>query len=148
MESEMHLGLAGITVDNTEICNVGRVEQGYGLTYRGYRIEELAEQASFEEVAYLLIYGQLPNEKELSNFHQNIVRAQFLPASICQILEQLPKTAPPMDVLRTAVSSLGCIEMETAEYGQKAISERLIPYCVSVLFYWHYFRLTGKKTHF
>lgn len=145
MEKEIQEGLAGVIVGQTAISSVS--SEGHRLTYRGYAIEDLAKHAHFEEVAFLLIHGHLPTSKELSNYHQNILRSEFLPAAICQILEQLPKTANPMDVLRTAVSSLGCIEMETLDYGQQAISERLIPYCVSALFYWHYFRINAKRTN-
>ena len=140
---EKNQGLAGVIAGETAICKVS--ETGAGLSYRGYSIQDLARDATFEEVAYLLIYGKLPTQKELNHFQQSLIRAQSLPASICLILEQLPKNTQPMDVLRTAISALGCLEFETPDYTQKKIAERLIPFSVSAVFYWYHYRFSGKK---
>lgn len=136
-------GLAGITAGETAISTVGKA--GKGLTYRGYSIEDLATFSTFEEVAYLLIQGKLPNTRELKSYQENFMRDQGIPPVLCRILEQIPKTTHPMDVLRTACSALGCVEPETKEHPQQVIAQRLIPFCVSVLMYWHHFQTKGEK---
>src|SRR5437868_606544 len=128
-------GLAGVRVGETAICTVGK--QGRGLTYRGYSIEDLGEHSTFEEVAYLLIYGKLPNRDELFQYKKELVEGQSLPIGITQILEQLPEKSNPMDVLRTVCSALGCLERENAIHTDQFIADRLIPFCVSSLLYWY-----------
>ncbi len=143
MKENSAQGLAGITVGETAICTVGK--EAKGLTYRGYSIEDLANHSTFEEVAYLLIYGLLPKQKELDNFKKKIQFFQNLPTPICQILEQLPKSTHPMDVLRTACSALGCLEPETIQYHETSIVERLFSFCISALLYWYHFHNSGRK---
>jgi len=111
MGTQKQGGLAGVIAGETKICTVG--QQGTGLTYRGYDIFDLASNASFAEVSYLLIYNKLPNANELQQYQQHIISAQVLPDAIKTILETLPKTSHPMDVLRTTCSALGCVEPET-----------------------------------
>src|SRR5439155_24649808 len=103
-------GLAGIVAGQTAISTVGK--EGVGLTYRGYAIEDLAERATFEEVAFLLLYGQLPNRSELADYRKKLISLRGLPKSLRTVLEQLPATTHPMDVLRTGCSALGCLEPE------------------------------------
>ena len=104
-------GLAGVTAGETALCTVGK--EGAGLTYRGYDIHDLAEEASFEETAYLLLYGQLPTRAELDAYVAKIKRNRGLPAGLRTVLEMIPGNAHPMDVLRTGVSFLGNLEPET-----------------------------------
>lgn len=137
-------GLQDVIAGETEICTVGKA--GVGLTYRGYTIEDLAENASFEEVAYLLIHGHLPNKKELEQYYSSLSRGQTLPLVISNLLEQLPKNSHPMDILRTACSALGNLEPETsAQHSAQNIADRLMPFCVSALMYWYQFHQNNKR---
>src|SRR3989475_10777358 len=104
MSEEKPGGLAGITAGQTSICTVGK--EGLGLTYRGYSINDLAETATFEEVAFLLLYGHLPNRTELAGYRQKLISLRGLPAALKTVLEQLPAGTHPMDVLRTGGSAL------------------------------------------
>src|SRR5438093_13022976 len=116
-------GLAGVVAGETAISTVGK--EGKGLTYRGYSIHDLAAQSSFEEVAYLLLYGQLPTSREQADFRDRLKRQRGLPASLRTVLEELPHTAHPMDVMRTGCSTLGCLEPED-DFGQPPrVAERL-----------------------
>src|SRR6476620_7206515 len=99
-------GLAGVVAGQTAISTVGK--EGVGLTYRGYSIEDLAEKSTFEEVAYLLLYGHLPNRSELEDYKKRLAGCRSLPPALKTALEQLPGSAHPMDVLRTGCSALGC----------------------------------------
>ena len=128
-------GLAGIVAGETAICTVGK--EGVGLTYRGYSIEDLAEKSTFEEVAYLLIKGKLPKENELASYRKELQLGQNLPIDICRILETFPKSANPMDVLRSACSALGIFEPESKDNIAEKIASRLMPFCVSALLYWY-----------
>jgi 2-methylcitrate synthase len=136
-------GLRGQAVGVTEIATVGKA--GVGLTYRGYAIEELADQASFEEVAYLLIYGALPVQAELDSFRLRLKQKRQLPEALSKVLELIPADAHPMDVLRTACSFLGSIEPESSFAIQKEVSERLLAVFPSALAYWHHFSRKGER---
>jgi len=136
-------GLAGIVAGDTAICTVGK--EGKGLTYRGYSIHDLAECASFEEVAYLLIYGHLPNKTELSAYQQKLKSLRELPAQLKTALEQLPATAHPMDVLRTGCSVLGSLEPESATHTAPKIADRLMAAFPSMLAYWYHFSTQQKR---
>jgi len=136
-------GLAGIVAGETAISTVGK--EGVGLTYRGYNIDELAAWATFEEVAYLLIYGALPSEHDLSGYRKKLISLRGLPAGLRTLLEQLPGNANPMDVLRTACSALGVFEPETTERGQIDIANRLLALFPSMLVYWRHFHASGKR---
>src|SRR5947208_17069491 len=96
-------GLAGVVAGQTAISTVGK--EGVGLTYRGYSINDLAEQATFEEVAFLLLYGRLPNESELGAYRKRIASLRGLPSALKTVLEQLPSTTHPMDVMRTGCTA-------------------------------------------
>jgi 2-methylcitrate synthase len=92
-------GLRGQSAGSTAICTVGK--SGVGLTYRGYAIEDLAEYATFEEVAFLLLEGSLPNHQQLAEFKKRLRDFRILPPALREVLERIPKNAHPMDVLRT-----------------------------------------------
>jgi 2-methylcitrate synthase len=130
-------GLRGQAVGSTAISTVGK--EGAGLTYRGYPIEELAARASFEEVAYLLIYGELPRRSELDEFVLRLKQKRQLPALLKQVLELIPADAHPMDVLRTGCSFLGSIEPEISFNEESDIAERLLAIFPSILAYWYQF---------
>ena len=136
-------GLAGVTAGKTALCTVGK--EGAGLTYRGYDIYDLADNASFEEVAYLLLHGKLPNEAELETFVSTLKRLRGLPADLCRVLEMLPADGHPMDVLRTGVSVLGNLEPEGDFSNQLRVAERLLASLPSMLLYWHRFHADGKR---
>ena len=136
-------GLAGITAGETSICTVGK--EGLGLTYRGYSISDLAAHATFEEVAYLLLYGQLPNRTELDDYRRQLASMRGLPAPLKTILEQLPASAHPMDILRTGCSVLGCLEPEAANRNLLSVANRMLAALPSILLYWHQFHRTGKR---
>lgn len=130
-------GLEGIIVGDTAISTVGK--EGVGLTYRGYDIHDLASHSSFEEVAYLLIYGELPNLSELQSYREKLVKLRRLPNELKLLLETIPGSAHPMEVLRTSVSMLGTLESESAQYTGHHIADRLIACTPSMLLYWYQF---------
>ena len=136
-------GLAGVTAGETALCTVG--QEGAGLTYRGYDIYDLADNASFEEVAYLLMHGQLPTQEELDAFIKKIVSMRGLPDSLKTVLEMVPAEAHPMDVLRTGVSFLGNVEPEGDFSNQLEVADRLLACLPSMLVYWHRFHTDGVR---
>jgi 2-methylcitrate synthase len=136
-------GLAGITAGESGISSVGH--EDVGLRYRGYSIDELAKYASFEEVAYLLIYGKLPTQSELSAYQNKLVSLRSLPNALKAVLEQIPKTAHPMDVLRTGCSMLGTLEPETNHKQQCEIADRLLAIFPGMLCYWYHFHMDNKR---
>ena len=136
-------GLAGVTAGSTHICTVGK--EGAGLTYRGYDIYDLADNASFEEVAYLLLHGALPTRTELDGYVAKIKANRRLPEELMTVLEMVPKGAHPMDVLRTGVSFLGNIEPEGDFENQQDIADRLLACLPSMLLYWHRFHTDGVR---
>lgn len=137
-------GLAGVTAGKTAICTVGK--QGVGLTYRGYSIEDLAAGAEFEEVAYLLLKGELPTRAQLDAYKTKLKGLRGLPGGVKTALEQLPADSHPMDVLRTGCSVLGCIEQETDPASQQQdVADRLLAGFASMLLYWHHFATGGKR---
>ena len=139
-------GLAGVVAGQTAIATVGK--EGKGLNYRGYSIHDLAQHASFEEVAFLLLHGELPKPKELDDFQSRLVDNRELPAPLLATLEAIPATAHPMDVLRTGCSMLGVLEPETAHDQQMEKAERLLGALPSILLYWHRFTSTQTKIDF
>jgi 2-methylcitrate synthase len=140
-------GLAGVVAGETAICTVGK--EGVGLTYRGYSIEDLANRASFEEVAFLLIHGTLPTTEELEAYRQTLQSGRPLPPQLKLVLEQIPATCHPMDVLRTGCSFLGTIEPEVPSRDPRRLADRLLAALPSMLLYWHQFhgRGTRVETH-
>ncbi len=140
------VALSGVTAGNTALSTVGR--SGNDLHYRGYDILEIAEQAEFEEIAYLLIHEKLPNVAELREYKQRLSEMRGLPPAVRSALEHLPTSSHPMDVLRTGVSVLGCVETEDDEHtveGARRIADRLIASLGSMLLYWHHFTMSGKR---
>jgi 2-methylcitrate synthase len=136
-------GLAGIVAGQTAISTVGK--EGVGLTYRGYSIEDLARDATFEEVAYLLIQGALPSKTQLEDYRLKLMSMRTLPEKLGTVLEQLPAGTHPMDVLRTGCSALGAFEPETAARGQVEIANRLLALFPSMLLYWFQFHKSGAR---
>lgn len=142
--SDNKAGLAGVTAGKTAICTVGK--KGVGLTYRGYVIEDLAAKAEFEEVAYLMLYGELPNARQLADYKTRLQGMRGLPEAVKTTLEVLPADTQPMDVLRTGASVLGCIERETdPESQQHDVADRLLASFPSILLYWYHFANNGKR---
>jgi 2-methylcitrate synthase len=140
------VALSGTPAGNTALCTVGHT--GNDLHYRGYDIKDLAAHCEYEEVAYLLIHGKLPTAAELAAYKANLKPLRSLPAGLKQALELLPRSTHPMDVLRTAVSVLGCIEPEGAAHddtGARAIADRLLASQSSMLLYWHHYARNGKR---
>ncbi len=136
-------GLAGVSAGTTALCTVG--QEGAGLTYRGYDIYDLADNATFEEVAYLLLRGKLPNRSELDTYIENLKSLRGLPDQLKQVLEMTPADAFPMDVLRSGVSVLGNLEPEGDFDNQNDVADRLLACLPSMLFYWHRFHTDGKR---
>jgi len=140
------VALSGVPAGNTALCSVGR--SGNDLHYRGYDILHIAETCEFEEIAYLLIHDKLPNTSELEAYKARLMTLRGLPDALKLSLEQLPATTHPMDVLRTGVSVLGCVEPEAEEHhgdGAKAIGDRLLACLSSMLFYWYHFANSGRR---
>lgn len=136
-------GLAGVSAGETALCTVGK--EGAGLTYRGYDIYDLADNASFEEVAYLLMHGSLPNRRELDRYIEKLKSLRGLPDRLREVLEMLPADTHPMDVLRSGVSVLGNFEPEGDFANQSDVADRLLACLPSMLLYWHRFHADGKR---
>jgi 2-methylcitrate synthase len=136
-------GLDGIVAGQTKLSTVGI--DGVGLTYLGYSIEDLSENASFEEVAFLLLYGELPNKDELVRFIDRLKQRRGIPAPLKVVLEQLPATSHPMDVLRTGCSVIGKLEPEARFEDQFRAAERLLACMPSILVYWYHFQKHGHR---
>lgn len=135
-------GLAGVVAGATEISAAGGAHH---LEYRGYSIYELAEHCEFEEVAYLLVHGSLPNKLQLNDYKKSLKSYRDVPKALKEVLEHIPKDAHPMDVMRTATSFLGNIEMESAKHDQFAVTDRLLGIYPAALVYWWHFTHSGKK---
>jgi 2-methylcitrate synthase len=137
-EGKKNVALSGITAGRTAICTVGR--EGNGLHYRGYAIGDLAAQSNYNDVAYMLLYGELPNQSQSESFRGRIIADRAFPVPLQRTLETLPASAHPMDVLRTAASFIGCVEPETnPPQQQHRIAERLLATFPSILMYWYQF---------
>ena len=140
------VALAGVSAGTTAICTVGHT--GNDLHYRGYDITELAQYATFEEVAYLLIHGELPNKVQLSAYHQKLKTLRGLPTALKAVLEQIPASVHPMDVMRTGCSMLGTLEPESQDRNiddAKLLGDRLIACFGSILIYWYHFSHNHKR---
>ena len=140
------VALSGIPAGNTALCTVGRT--GNDLHYRGYDILDFADKAEFEEVAYLLVHEKLPNKAELDAYKKKLMGLRSLPSSLKNVLEQIPKTAHPMDVMRTGCSMLGTLEQEKEAHpidGARDIADRLMASFGSMLLYWYHFANGGKR---
>ena len=140
------VALSGVVAGNTALSTVGHT--GNDLHYRGYDINDLAQNCEFEEVAYLILYGELPNITQLNSYKEKLKTLRDLPVEVKEILERIPKTAHPMDVVRTATSALGSFYSESEPYTpQKArdVADRLIASTPSALLYWYHFTNSGQK---
>lgn len=129
-------GLAGVVAGDTAIATVGKT--GVGLTYRGYSIDDLAEQATFEEVAYLLLHGQLPSQRQLNECLVLWQSQRAIPDALQRVLQQVPASAHPMDVLRTGCSFLGTIEPEQSHHEAMTIANRLLACLPTMLLTWYH----------
>lgn len=140
------VALSGILAGNTAICSVGR--SGNDLHYRGYDIVELARKSTFEEVAYLLIHGNLPDQGKLKDYSRKLKSLRGLPAEVKTVLEHIPAAAHPMDVLRTGCSVLGTVLPEKDDQnvqGARDIIDRLVASFGSMLLYWWHFSNKGRR---
>ncbi|HXM10386.1 MAG TPA: 2-methylcitrate synthase [Terriglobales bacterium] len=140
------VALSGVPAGNTALCTVGR--SGNDLHYRGYDILDLAENCEFEEVAYLLLYEKLPNRAELTAYKHRLRTMRGLPDKVRTALEQLPKTAHPMDVLRAGVSILATLEPEAQPHSDETaryVADRLMASLGSILLYWHHFATSSRR---
>ncbi|MFM1927468.1 MAG: methylcitrate synthase [Pseudomonadota bacterium] len=144
-KAKKSVALSGVTAGNTALCTVGRT--GNDLAYRGYDILDLAAACEFEEVAYLLVHGQLPNAAELAGYKKKLRALRGIPASVMSALEALPASSHPMDVMRTAVSALGCALPEKDDHnapGARDIADRLMASLGSMLLYWYHYSHNGR----
>jgi 2-methylcitrate synthase len=140
------VALAGVSAGSTAICTVGHT--GNDLHYRGYDIIELAKHATFEEVAYLLIHGELPTVDELTAYHARLKKLRGLPTALKEVLERIPKSTHPMDVMRTACAMLGTLEPEATDrnvHDAKKLGDRMIACFSGILLYWYHFSHNNKK---
>jgi 2-methylcitrate synthase len=140
------VALSGVPAGNTALCSVGK--SGNDLHYRGFDIADLASHCEFEEVAHLLIHGSLPNRAQLDSYKAKLKKLRGLPVSVKSVLEQIPASAHPMDVMRTGVSALGCVTPESADHNEaaaKEIADKLIACLGSMLVYWYHFANNGKR---
>ena len=145
-KAKKSVALSGTAAGNTAICTVGRT--GNDLHYRGYDILDFAETAEFEEIAYLLIHGELPVQAELDRYKEKLKSLRGLPQAVKQTLEAIPATAHPMDVMRTACSVLGTCEPEKDDHPAaeaRDITDRLMASFGSALLYWYHFTVNGKR---
>lgn len=136
-------GLRGQVAGQTALCTVGK--QGTGLTYRGYDVDDLATNASFYEVAHLIIHGHLPNQSELDAYKKKINGLRALPDAVKKTLELIPADAHPMDVMRTGTSMLGNLETETDFDQQRDKADRLVATLPGMICYWYQFVTNGKR---
>ncbi len=140
------VALSGVTAGNTALCTVGKT--GNDLHYRGYDILDVADTCEFEEIAHLLVHGKLPTAAELKAYKTKLKALRGLPANLKAVLESLPASSHPMDVMRSAVSTLGCVLPEKDDHnapGARDIADRLMASLGSVLLYWYHYSHNGKR---
>jgi 2-methylcitrate synthase len=140
------VALSGVIAGNTALCTVGRT--GDDLHYRGYDILDVAEACEFEEIAHLLVHGKLPNASELATYKIKLRSLRGLPANVKAVLEWLPASSHPMDVMRSGVSALGCVLPEKDDHnvpGAKDIADRLMASLGSMLLYWYHYSTNGRR---
>jgi 2-methylcitrate synthase len=145
-KAKKSVALSGTPAGNTALCTVGH--SGNDLHYRGYDIKDLAAHCEFEEVAHLLVHGKLPTAPELLAYKSSLRPLRSLPAAVKQSLELLPPTAHPMDVLRSGVSTLGCLLPEGASHGAdgaRELADTLLASLGSMLLYWHHYARNGRR---
>jgi len=140
------VALSGVTAGNTALCTVGR--SGNDLAYRGYDILDMAQACEFEEIAYLLIHGDLPDRTTLKNYKKKLKGMRDLPPELTQVLELIPKSAHPMDVMRTGCSMLGTLLPEGHEHTREQarhIADHLLACFGSMLVYWYHYAFNGRR---
>ena len=140
------VALSGVTAGNTALCTVGR--SGNDLHYRGYDILDVADTCEFEESAHLLVHGKLPTTAELAAYKQKLKALRGLPANVKAVLEWLPASSHPMDVMRSGVSALGCVLPEKDDHnvpGARDIADRLMASLGSMLLYWYHYSHNGRR---
>jgi 2-methylcitrate synthase len=140
------VALSGVIAGNTALCTVGRT--GNDLHYRGYDILDIAETCEFEEIAHLLVHGELPTPAGLAAYKAKLKSLRGLPSGVRTALEALPAAAHPMDVMRCGVSTLGCVLPEAHDHnhpGARDIADRLMASLGSMLLYWHHFSQNGRR---
>ena len=140
------VALAGVAAGNTALCTVGHT--GNDLHYRGYDILDVAEQCEFEEIAYLLVHGMLPNRAQLAAYKAKLRSLRGLPNTVRAVLEALPAATHPMDVMRTGISALGCALPEKEDHnpaGARDIADRLMACGAPLLLYWHHWSHNGRR---
>lgn len=140
------VALSGVTAGNTALCTVGKT--GNDLHYRGYDILDIAQSCEFEEIAHLLVHGKLPTADELKAYKEKLLALRGLPANVKAVLEALPASSHPMDVMRSGVSALGCVLPEKDDHntpGARDIADRLMASFGSMLLYWYHFSHNGKR---
>lgn len=140
------VALSGVAAGNTALCTVGR--SGNDLHYRGYDILDIATQCEFEEIAHLLVHERLPGRAELAAYKAKLRDLRLPPRAVLAVLEQLPASSHPMDVLRSGVSALGCIAPEAEGHpvaGARDIADRLLASLGSMLCYWRHFSSSGRR---
>jgi 2-methylcitrate synthase len=145
-KAKKSVALSGVVAGNTELCTVGRT--GNDLHYRGYDILDIAEQCEFEEIAHLLVHGRLPTVAELAAYKRKLRALRGIPAAVQDILECIPASAHPMDVLRTGCSALGAALPEGSEHKlaeARDIADRLMASFGSILLYWYHFSHSGRR---
>jgi 2-methylcitrate synthase len=141
-----HVALSGVTAGNTALCTVGKT--GNDLHYRGYDILDIASESEFEEIAYLLIHEILPNRAQLTAYKAKLRALRVPPPAVLTVLEQLPASSHPMDVLRTGVSTLGCCLPEAAGHpieGARDLADRLLASLGSMLCYWYHYTVNRRR---
>ncbi|MEX0732470.1 MAG: 2-methylcitrate synthase [Aquisalimonadaceae bacterium] len=136
-------GLRGQSAGQTALCTVGK--EGTGLTYRGYDVGDLANEVSFEEVAYMLLYGELPTRAELDAYTTRLQGMRDLPQPLKEVLERIPANAHPMDVMRTGCSMLGNLETEQDFSRQQDVADRLLAVFPSIITYWYRYAHEGVR---
>ena len=136
-------GLRGQSAGQTALCTVGKT--GTGLTYRGYDITDLAAHATFEEVAHLIFHGELPDAPTLNAYRAKLKGLRGLPQPVLDVLERIPASAHPMDVMRTGCSMLGNLEPEGDFENQQAVADRLLGALPSIVNYWYRFSHEGVR---
>ena len=136
-------GLRGQVAGKTALSTVG--QKGTGLTYRGYDVQELANHCEFEEVAYLILKGELPTQKQLDEYKAKLKKNRELPQAVREVLERIPASAHPMDVMRTGCSMLGNLETETDFSEQEDQVDRMLAAFASIICYWYRYSHDGKR---
>jgi 2-methylcitrate synthase len=145
-KAKKSVALSGVAAGNTALCTVGRT--GNDLHYRGYDILDIATECEFEEIAHLLVHEVLPNRAQLAAYKAKLKALRVPPAAVLKVLEQLPASSHPMDVLRTGVSALGCCVPEGEGHpvaGARDLADRLLASLGSMLCYWHHFATAHKR---